>query len=470
MNRSTTRLMVLLAAAGLVGCADADAPLAPAAAGPRPAAALAEVDGNYLVRFNGDVPAGFRERVAALGGSVIFVHGGAGIGAVAGLSPQAAAELGALPGVSAVAPNDATALDMAAPAELVAPAELASAANPASAQFFGMQWNLHAVGAPRAWAAGRLGSPAVRVAILDTGLDYRHPDLAGRVDLAASRSFVPSQDALLEASFPGAHPVADIHYHGTMVGATVSSNGILAAGVTSGVTLVGLKVCNLNGLCPVSGVLAAVTHAADLGVDVANLSLGSFVLRRDSSAAGRVDGPAFVAIVNSAFTYAHRKGTTVVAAATNRATNMDHDGSAFRTYCSAPNVICVSATGPTAAAGPYGPYVNVDAPAPYSNYGRSLISVAAPGGAAARVSAACSTFSLLFPGCRGGTGLLSASGTSLSAPHVAGAAALVAEDVGRDPSRIRTRLEQTADDLGHPGTDPFYGRGRLNVARAVGAN
>jgi subtilisin family serine protease len=249
----------------------------------------------------------------------------------------------------------------------------------------------------------------------------------------------------------------------------VASNGVLAAGVTSGVTLVGLKVCNINGRCPVSGVLAAVTHAADLGVEVANLSLGSFFVRRDSSAANRADGPSFVAIVNSAFTYAHRKGTTVVAAAGNAATDMDHDGNAYRTYCSAPSVICVSATGPTAAGGPLGPWTNVDAPAPYTNFGRSLISVAAPGGAAAPVSAACSRFSLLVPFCQSGDRLLQAAGTSLAAPHVAGAAALVAEDVGRDPSRIRTRLEQTADDLGQPGTDPVYGRGRLNVARAVGA-
>ncbi|HEX2208805.1 MAG TPA: S8 family serine peptidase [Longimicrobium sp.] len=463
MNRYS-HCLLLLAAGTLATCADGDTPLAPPPGASLSSAAVAALEESYLVRFNGPVPARFAERVAGLGGSVIFVHGGAGIGAVAGLSPRAAAELGALPGVGAVAADDATVLEAETPA-------LASAADPSSAWGFPMQWNLRAIGAPGAWAAGRLGSPAVRVAILDTGLDYEHPELAGRVDLAASRSFVPSEDALVAASFPGAHPVADIHYHGTMVGATVSSNGIRLAGVTSGVTLVGLKVCRIDGRCPVSGVLSAVLYAADQGIDVANLSLGTSFLRRDSSAA-HVDGPSFVSIVNRAFTYAHRKGLTVVAASGNQAVDVDHDGNSFRTYCSAPNVICVSATGPTAAATQIGPFTDVDAPAPYSNHGRSVISVAAPGGTAAAYAwAPCSTFSILIPVCRTNTDLmLGGLGTSMSAPHVAAAAALVAEDVGREPSRIRARLEQTADDLGQPGTDPHYGKGRLNVARAVGAN
>ena len=83
--------------------------------------------------------------------------------------------------------------------------------------------------------------------------------------------------------------------------------------------------------------------------------------------------------------------------------------------------------------------------------------------------AACSTFSLVFPVCQTGAFVLGASGTSAASPNAAGVAALIAEDVGRDPARIRTRLQQTADDLGTPGTDPFYGKGRINAARAVGA-
>jgi len=57
----------------------------------------------------------------------------------------------------------------------------------------------------------------------------------------------------------------------------------------------------------------------------------------------------------------------------------------------------------------------------------------------------------------------------MASPHVAGTAALLVQQLGRNPGAIRARLQQSADDLGAPGTDPYYGTGRLNVARAVGA-
>jgi len=57
----------------------------------------------------------------------------------------------------------------------------------------------------------------------------------------------------------------------------------------------------------------------------------------------------------------------------------------------------------------------------------------------------------------------------MSAPHVTGTAALLVSILGRNPGAIKSRIQNTADDLGAAGTDPFYGKGRLNVARAVGA-
>jgi subtilisin family serine protease len=60
------------------------------------------------------------------------------------------------------------------------------------------------------------------------------------------------------------------------------------------------------------------------------------------------------------------------------------------------------------------------------------------------------------------------SGTSQAAPHTTGLAALLVEKVGKNPDRIRNLLQQSADDLGQPGTDPYYGKGRINVARALG--
>jgi subtilisin family serine protease len=287
------------------------------------------------------------------------------------------------------------------------------------------------------------------------------------VDLTNSVSFVPSDDALVQTFFPGAHPIADLHYHGTHVGSTVSSNALAAAGVTSGVTLVGIKVCNVNGSCPTSGVLQGVLYAADLGLPVANMSLGGTFLRKDASAKGG-NGPSFIATINKVFNYAHHKGTQVIVSAGNSALDIDHDGNGYKAYCSAPTVVCVSATGPTAAAGTNGPWTNVDALAPYSNFGVSAINVAAPGGAAAPVWAACSRFSLQIPVCQTGTFIVGISGTSMAAPHTTGLAALISEDVGHNPAAIRARLQNSADDLGAPGADPQYGKGRINVRNALG--
>ncbi len=83
--------------------------------------------------------------------------------------------------------------------------------------------------------------------------------------------------------------------------------------------------------------------------------------------------------------------------------------------------------------------------------------------------AACSQTSLVIPVCQTGTYIIGAQGTSMAAPHVSGAAALLVAAGGSNPAQVRAVLQNTADDLGQPGTDPFYGKGRLNVARAVGA-
>ena len=67
------------------------------------------------------------------------------------------------------------------------------------------------------------------------------------------------------------------------------------------------------------------------------------------------------------------------------------------------------------------------------------------------------------PICQTGYYIIGATGTSMAAPHVSGLAALVVEDVGRKPGRVVTRIQNGADDLGKPGADPFYGKGRINV-------
>ena len=477
----------VLGVLALGACTDAPTTLAPADAPSRSAASSREA-GSYLVRFRGNsIPTGFAARVAALGGEVIFAHAGAGVAAVAGLTDASADQIAALGGVAAVDADAYTELEPLVDGALEAnAAEPASPDNPTTAVRFPRQWNMQTIGAPAAWAAGFLGVPSVKVGILDTGIDYLHPDLVGRVDLSLSRSFLSAaENARVQAAFPGAHPVADLHYHGTHVAATVASNAYINAGVTSKVTLVGLKVCapgtapSFGGSCPTSGTLAAILYAADNGLHVINMSLGGRFNRRDASARGG-DGPSFLATINNVINYANRKGTTVVVSAGNARADLDHDKNGYKSYCSAPNVVCVSATGPTGQTTVNGPWQNIDALASYSNFGRSAISVAAPGGNAVSVGAACSGFTIVTPFlvCRqrffnsptswsGFT--LGISGTSMAAPHVAGVAALVAGQVGNNPAQIRARLQQSADDLGQSGVDPAYGHGRLNAARAVGA-
>jgi subtilisin family serine protease len=456
--------------------------------------ALAE--GNYLVRFKGNgVPEGFAADVARLGGEVIFAHP-IGIAAVAGLDDARANSLAKAPGVAAVDADAYTLLDEPVNTEVESVEfDVASPSKPTTSFFYPRQWNMRAIGANNAWAAGKLGSSSVRVGILDTGLDYLHPDLIGRVDLALSRSYLSAAE---NARVPaGVHLVADLNYHGTHVASTVVSNGLAAAGVTSGVTLVGLKVCapgtpanGFRGTCPTSGTMAAILDAADMGLHVINMSLGGAFQRVGASARGG-DGPSFIATINKVFNYANHKGLTIVVSAGNDRFDLGRNiipvqgGTAkvpglYASYCDAPATICVSATGPTAATTVNGPWTNVDALASYSNFGRGAIDVAAPGGNFSAVYAACSGFTLhpSLASCRSRfynptTGAWSASvvglaGTSMASPHVAGTAALIAELVGRSPSQIEARLKQTADDLGQPGNDPAYGHGRVNAGRAAG--
>jgi subtilisin family serine protease len=198
----------------------------------------------------------------------------------------------------------------------------------------------------------------------------------------------------------------------------------------------------------------------DHGADVINMSLGAPFAKAHSQG--------FNALINRTINYAYRKGVVVVVSAGNEETDLDHDGNSYEAVCSAPNVICVSATGPTGAAGVNGPYVNIDAPAWYTNFGRSAISVAAPGGNQQPVWGPCSTTSLLIPACQTGLFIVGSSGTSMAAPHVSGLAALLVERYGRDPTRIRSAIQQSADDLGPLGTDPWYGKGRINAVTALG--
>jgi hypothetical protein len=187
----------------------------------------------YLVYMVGSsVPSDMEARIKAVGGTVLqhlSILNRVGIIAVSGLSAEAATQLRSQSDVEAVDldtasplmdPNSsARAFQRGGAAEETVQVDgtavrRLSPGNPADAEKYTVrQWNMRAISADKAWKAGKLGSQSVRVAVLDTGIDYTHVDLVGRVDLGASKSFLPSEDARLQKFFPGAHPIADLGFH-----------------------------------------------------------------------------------------------------------------------------------------------------------------------------------------------------------------------------------------------------------------
>ncbi len=509
------RLVPFLGIAALAACSDSMPVELTSARAPSLNAVSASATSRYVVLFKGGAPTDFASSIAARGGTVELLHEGAGIAIVAGISADNAGAIEQNASVEAVVADfeyqgvNHKVEPMVAEAGLASEAETQSQANPATAFFFPRQWHHRAIGANVAWAAGRLGSPGVDVAILDSGIDHLYPDLVGLVDQGRARSFVPTNgtnpvlptdDQLIATFFPGRPIWSDLNGHGSHVASTVSSLAIVSAGVTSRVTLIPVKVLNARGLGSFTGILNGILYATDAGAEVINMSLGAVFLR---------DGyRAFTRVLDEVTKYARSAGVTIVVAAGNEALPLHPSNNGiYGAFCSTKNVICVSATGPNAGPlnGPYSP--SVDFPAIYTNFGQQFIDVAAPGGnwaenaqgqiiSAVGVWAACSKTGLTFveppvppgspPGtpppppfyrkntCSNNPNSTYASGfigTSMASPHVAGLAALLVEQLGRSPEEIKSTLARTSDDIvdfGKPGKDDFYGHGRINVPAALG--
>jgi hypothetical protein len=475
----------LFVAVALAGCSsDVAAPIKTAT---QPSfSSNAPSPGRYLVTFTGDV-ASLSARVQTLGGALESAHAGAGFAVVSGLTAAAASDLGGSVGVSDVEQDEIISLDspiaaVQADAADVSPPAVTSQTNPTTASRYSWQWNMRLIGAEKAWAAGKFGSSTVTAAILDTGIDYDAPDLDGLVDLSRSISLMPSDDALTARYFRGRNNISDYNGHGTNVATQVSSKARALAGVTSKTTLIGVKVLAADGFGTFGSVLSGVLWAADHGADVANMSLGG--------AFSKAGNGRFVAIINNVFSYALQKGTLIVVSAGNELEDLDHNGNELATYCSVIHVVCVSAVGPKKST------ASADEPAFYTNFGLSSIDVAAPGGNAdAAHNFAASTWpwgvdiaswvwsycsKTLIAGLRkGGTPIMTACqrgnrligyvGTSQAAPHVTGLAALLIAQLGKgQPSVIKQAIEASAVDLGKPGSDAYYGSGRISVGAALG--
>lgn len=453
------RAVLLIALIALASGCDRDRANAPVAPDEPPSDVSLSMAGTptseHVFVMNSGIPDGFGEAVAQAGGAVEHSIGSIGVVVTNGLTDAAAGKLARGNGQ---VERDLLLQWVPTPSDVEASTieydgVEAQAHNPATAAFFAShQWNMRQIEAQNAWNAGAQ-APGVRVAILDTGLDDKHLDQAGLIDMTASIAFTPSISPV-----PGP-PWRDDHFHGTHVGGIVVANGIGVSGVAPHATLIAVKVLNASGNGSFGDIIAGIIYATDVGADVINMSLGA-TFPKNATGGGQL-----VAALNRAVNYAHSHDVVVVSAAGNSNEDLQHNGNRIAVPCQSGVGMCISATGPT------------QAKASYSNYGSSAINVAAPGGEFAFpasqnfVLSPCSTYSVVIAACRrpfptSPFRYLFVIGTSQAAPHVSGIAALKRAQGLQGASQIITTIEQTADDLGKPGTDQVYGRGRVNAFRA----
>lgn len=300
---------------------------------------------------------------------------------------------------------------------------------PTTAQYYAQQWALSQstdedLDAPEAWSLGT-GSADVIVAVIDTGVDATHPDLAGR--LVAGRDFSGSATG----------PNVDRVGHGTMVASVIAGAGTGMAGVAPGVRVMPLKVFRDSAVgFSMSGYLQAIRYAADNGADVINVSLGC------GGTSSCYSDAEF-----DALEYARSKGVLVVAAAGNgdsSGNGLDNDAQSTPDYPSGydlDNIIAVTASTR------FGNWST------WANYGRTTVDIAAPGEA------------VLVAKAGGGYG--SVSGTSFSAPYTAGVAALVeSRQPGISLGDLRARILGSAVAKQALGTRTVSG-GVVNADAAV---
>jgi type VII secretion-associated serine protease mycosin len=276
----------------------------------------------------------------------------------------------------------------------------------------GDQWGMTMLSAEKAWAVGPASSQLV--AVLDTGVDARHPDLAGVV--------TPGTDIV--SGGDGTH---DPNGHGTHVAgviAAVAGNGAGGAGLAQGARVLPVRVLDQTGWGSDANVAQGVLWAVDHGATVLNLSLAG-------------DRPS--ALLTSALEHAMSRGVLVVAGSGNSGDK----GDPVLYPAANPGVLAVGA-------------VNRDDVRPSWSSSGSHLSLVAPG------ASVVSTVP--------GGGYEAWTGTSMASPFVAAAAALLKHAEPKlTPAQVRSRLMATARDLGAPGHDPLHGAGRLDVVAALAA-
>ncbi|MFI1445014.1 S8 family peptidase [Streptomyces fructofermentans] len=288
------------------------------------------------------------------------------------------------------------------------------------------------IGAPEAWAAGYDGT-GTRIAVLDSGVDATHPDLAGQIEA--------------ERNFSDAQTTHDLYGHGTHVASIAAGTGAKSGGkykgVAPGARILNGKVLDDAGTGSLSGVIVGMEWAAAQKADVANVSLGTY------------DTPGIDPVEAAVNALSAESGTLFVIAAGN--SGQEGPGS-------------VGTPGSAEAALTVGAVDKQDRLAPFSSTGPRVgdagikPDLTAPG---VDIGAAAAKGSLLADrGTQVAEGYVGLSGTSMATPHVAGAAALLAQ---QHPDWTGDDIKQALVNSTTPGAyTPFeQGSGRVDLRKAV---
>jgi thermitase len=268
------------------------------------------------------------------------------------------------------------------------------------------QWNMRKIQADLAWDY-TTGSSAVKIAIIDTGVQSSHPDLSGKV--TAGYNFVSNNTNANDDNGHGTHCAG--------IAAAKTNNATGVAGVGWNCSIMPVKVLNRFGSGSFSAIANGINWAKNNGAKVLSLSLGA---TSGSST------------LSSAISSAWNAGCVIVAAAGNSG-NTTPNYPAYYSQC-----IAVGST------------TSTDARSSFSNYGASWVDVAAPG------SSIASTYT--------NSSYVLMDGTSMATPHVAGLAGLLYSYLGTGTSNstIRARIENNCDNVG-----TWVAKGRINCRRAI---
>ncbi|MFE0271282.1 S8 family serine peptidase [Streptomyces sp. NPDC058992] len=437
---------------------------ASAAAPTAPQAAWAAGTRAYLViTAPGDTSA-VRGAVTANGGTVFASHDAIGVIVAHSTSTAFAGTMRGVAGVQQVGATRTSDV----PADAYDPALPAAPSQSTTTLTESNRWDMTQIKADKAWAVST-GSSSVKVGVLDTGVDDLHQDIAPNFNAADSVSCAYGRPDTRAGAW------RDIGDHGTHVAGTIAAarNGKGVIGVAPGVRISSVRIAEpTTSMFFAENTICGFMWAGDHGFKVTNNSY--YTDPWMFNCPDNADQAAIIEGVKRAQQYAEGKGSLQVAAAGNS----NYDLANKRTDSSSPNdstpvtrtitnacidiptelpgVVTVAAMG------------NGNAKASYSNFGRNVIDVAAPGG-----DGASGVYSTL-PGGKYGN----MNGTSMASPHVAGVAALLAStDPGATPADLRARLAAQANDTACPsdsrctGTtanNAFFGEGQVDALKAVG--